>query len=188
MISIKKSRERKGVSQRRLATLSELSYKTIQLIESGEHDTKLSTLQRIAKSLGYPPQILKERIASVFKQPVDSIVVTSERILRDGEDSWKIWLFEFVDSFRRDKDSAYIDVPPVKGLSKKMHALLASVVETLCAELKIDKPWWCNAFLPLELPWFVSGIENLKAIALIESPIYFRKRNIFVLDNFLSRR
>jgi hypothetical protein len=36
-------------------------------------------------------------------------------------------------------------------------------------------------------PWFVSGMESLKAIALVESPLPFRLRKIFVLENFLSR-
>jgi hypothetical protein len=36
-------------------------------------------------------------------------------------------------------------------------------------------------------PWFVSGMENLKAITLVESPLHFRRRKIFVLGNFLSR-
>jgi hypothetical protein len=31
------------------------------------------------------------------------------------------------------------------------------------------------------------GIENLKAITLVESPLRFRIRKIFVLDNFLRR-
>jgi hypothetical protein len=36
-------------------------------------------------------------------------------------------------------------------------------------------------------PWFVAGMENLKAIAVAESPLRFRIRKIFVLENFLSR-
>lgn len=40
---------------------------------------------------------------------------------------------------------------------------------------------------PIQPPWFVAGMENLKAIALAESPLRFRLRKIFVLENFLSR-
>jgi hypothetical protein len=36
-------------------------------------------------------------------------------------------------------------------------------------------------------PWFVSGMENINAIALVESPLQFRIRKIFVLENFLIR-
>jgi hypothetical protein len=30
-------------------------------------------------------------------------------------------------------------------------------------------------------------VENLKASALVESPVHYRKRKIFVLANFLER-
>jgi hypothetical protein len=39
----------------------------------------------------------------------------------------------------------------------------------------------------LPRPWFVAGVENLKATALVESPLPFRRNNVFVLGNFLSR-
>ena len=45
----------------------------------------------------------------------------------------------------------------------------------------------CAGVGALATPWFVAGVENLKALALVESPTHFRKRNIFVLGNFLSR-
>jgi hypothetical protein len=36
-------------------------------------------------------------------------------------------------------------------------------------------------------PWFMSGMENLKAISLIESLFPFRLRKLFALENFLVR-
>ncbi len=62
-----------------------------------------------------------------------------------------------------------------------------STVETVCAEVSLPSPGWCCGVEALDSPWFVAGIENLKASALIESPVRFRKRNIFVLANFLDR-
>ena len=168
--------------------MASLSYKTVQLLEAGAHDPKLSTLQRVAKSLGYPPEIIDRAIAFIFEQPSDSVAIISERILLEGENSWKIWLFEFVDAFRKYKDPKYISAPPVQNLSVRITALIASVVETLCEELELNIPMWCCSALPLKEPWFVSGVENLKASAIMESPLHFRKRNIFVLENFLSRR
>ena len=51
---------------------------------------------------------------------------------------------------------------------------------------KVDIQRWEKLY-GLDKPWFVSGFENLKSTALIESPLNFRKRNIFVLGNFLTR-
>lgn len=188
MKSLLKKRREIGVSQRQIATLSGLSFRTIQLVESCKHDSKVSTLQCIAEALGYPKGVIEKSIESVFDQPVDSILIVSDKILLDGEESWKMWLFEFVDAFRNQRDLKYVSNPPVNGLSEKIYALITSVVETLCEELSLEKPNWCRAVLPLKKPWFVSGVENLKVMAILESPIHFRKRNIFVLSNFLSRR
>lgn len=65
--------------------------------------------------------------------------------------------------------------------------LVASTVDYLCRELKMAPPTWVQQVPPCKDPWFVSGMENLKAIALVESPLPFRLRKIFVLENFLSR-
>lgn len=186
--SIKDIREQKKLSQRSLATLAGLSYKTIQLLESGKHDPQISTLSRVAKSLGYPPHIIERHLQMIFESPPDSVPMISERIATDGDDSFKIWLFEFVDAFRSKKDPATIANPPSLAVSDRMKALIAGTVETLCDELHLQIPEWCKAIGPLGNPWFVSGVESLKAMALVESLIHFRKRNIFVLENFLSRR
>lgn len=188
MKSLVNIRNKKRLSQREIAKLASISYRTVQLLESDDHDPKISTLKNIAKALGYPQEAIDRRLDFLFRQPVDSILIISEMILMEGEESWKIWLFNFVDAFRRDKDPIYIDSPPVQGLSLKLNALIASTVETLCEELKINTPPWCGAVPPLKTPWFVSGVENLKAISIVETPIHFKKRNIFVLENFLFRR
>lgn len=185
---LQKKRKEIGLSQRKMAKISGVSFRTVQLIESGAHDAKISTLQKIMVSLGYPSAMVERSISAIFSQPVDSIAMASERILTEGEASWKLWLFNFVDAFRKHKDVSYILIPPIQDISKRIRALMSSTVEALCEEMDIDIPRWCGAVEPLNEPWFVSGSENLKASALIESPVHFRKRNIFVLANFLSRR
>ena len=39
----------------------------------------------------------------------------------------------------------------------------------------------------LERPFFAGGLESLKAVFLVESPLAFRRRQIFVSANALSR-
>lgn len=187
MKSLKSSRERSGLSQRKLAALARISYKTVQLLESGRHDPKISTLKNIARALGYPPRTVNHRIESLWKSPNDSVEMVSERILTEGDASWKIWLFNFVDAFRSTQDRSLINRPPAPETPARIKALLASTVETLCAKFQIPTPDWCRSVPRLEEPWFVAEIENLKPLALVESPVHFRKRNIFVLNNFLER-
>jgi len=102
------------------------------------------------------------------------------------EKNWRIPFFEFVDDFRRKKGINLID-KPLQLTNEKFDSLLASTVEYLCDELGIDTPNWVWNVPSCKKPWFVSGYDNLKAISISESPVYFRRRKIFVLKNFLSR-
>ncbi|QQR81044.1 MAG: helix-turn-helix transcriptional regulator [Deltaproteobacteria bacterium] len=181
------NRQRQGLSQRSLAKKAGISYKSLQLIESGRHNPELATIKKLASALGYPVQALPKYLNHFFQVPVDSISIVSLKILRDGKESWKTHLFDFVDNLRKNPDPTYFQDPPESSLSQELKALIASSVEVLCVELSLSAPWWCDGVAPVENPWFVSGRGNLKAMALAESPGYFRKRNIFVLGNFLSR-
>ncbi|MEZ4866479.1 MAG: hypothetical protein R3C14_34490 [Caldilineaceae bacterium] len=100
--------------------------------------------------------------------------------------NWSIFLMDFVDDFRYYKNLAAI-AEPFQTTDQAFDALLASTAEYLCDELGLATPAWLAAVPGCKTPWFVSGIENLKAIALAESPLRFRIRKIFVLANFLSR-
>lgn len=101
-------------------------------------------------------------------------------------ENWSIFLMDFVDDFRYYKNPAAI-AEPFQSTNPPLDALLASTVEYLCDELGLEAPVWLAAVPACKTPWFVSGMENLKAIALAESPLRFRIRKIFVLENFLSR-
>lgn len=187
MSSLKELRENKSISQRDLASRAGISYKTLQLIEAGAVDPKVSTLKGIARALGYPVGALEGRIQSLWSSDQDSIAIISEHILEEGAVSWKTWIFNFVDAYRACPDCRLIALPPHQDLASSLKALLASTVEALCAESKADVPDWCPSIPPLRDPWFPSEVENLKSMALVESSVYFRKRNIFVLSNFLAR-
>jgi len=99
---------------------------------------------------------------------------------------WKVPLMDFVDDFRRHKDPAAI-IQPFDLSDERKDAVLAGVVETLCDELNIEIPSWLANVPACKEPYFVSEMENLKAITLVESPVRFRIRKVFVLENFLVR-
>lgn len=99
---------------------------------------------------------------------------------------WRIPLFDFVDDFRYHSDAAAIAEPFQRGDEQK-DAVLASVIETLCDELGIAIPEWLSDVPACQVPFFMSGMENLKAISLVETPIHFRLRKVFVTENVLDR-
>ena len=185
MTGLKAYRQQRGLSQRKLAKRAGLAYKTVQLLESGAKNPRWSTLEKMAKvlDLSSPEMLLSPQTTRLSSTATE----TAKLIGQDGEESWKLWLFEFVDQFRRAPQPEMITQAPDPNISPRILALLASTVESLCAENKIPAPWWCAGVPPLPEPWFVADIENLKAAALVESPAAFRQRNIFVLANFLSR-
>lgn len=105
----------------------------------------------------------------------------------NGED-WKISFMNFVDGFRRHPNAALLrnDPKPLRP-DEKMYALLQSICIQLCLDHGIEAKGWLAKRAFLQEPWFVAGVKSLYATALKESPASFRKNNIFVLGNFLSR-
>src|SRR4051812_17232694 len=99
---------------------------------------------------------------------------------------WRIYLMDFVDDFRYYKDERAV-AEPFALAGDQMDALLASTAEALCDELGFEPPPWLEEVPACTEPYFVSGFESLKAISIVESPLRFRMRKIFVLENFLSR-
>jgi len=114
-----------------------------------------------------------------------TIAETKELISREPR-YWATHLMNFVDDFRFYKDARFI-AQPFRLSDAKMDALLAATITHLCDEIGVDIPSWLDHVPNTRTPFFVSGIENLKAIALVESPVRFRQRNVFVLGNFLER-
>jgi hypothetical protein len=116
---------------------------------------------------------------------VITIKETRETIAND-EKWWAIHLMNFVDDFRRYRDPRAI-AEPFQPRAQSMDALVAATVESLCDELELEPPQWLEQVPECNEPWFVSGLERLKAITIVQSPLRFRMRKIFVLENFLSR-
>lgn len=187
MKGLQRARAAMGISQRDLAAKARIAYKSVQLIESGRHNASCETLARLAAALGFGTRDFFAYLDAYFATPPDSIVAITRAIVSDGESSWKTHLFNFVDAYRRSSDGGLIAAPPHGTASPRIAALCASVVETLCDQIFVPHPWWCAGIAGLPHPWFVADMENLKAISLCESPMHFRKRNLFVLSSILER-
>jgi hypothetical protein len=110
-----------------------------------------------------------------------------KKLIIENQEKLLIYLLTFVDHFRYRKDLTLIE-EPFELDNEQIDALLASVVEYLCDEMQLDIPAWIKKIPPLKFPYFIIfGVEELKACAIIQSPLRFKMRNIFVLDGFLDR-
>jgi DNA-binding phage protein len=177
-------RKRK-ISERALAQKSGVSRGTLRSILHGGANFRLNSLSRLLDVLGGQATV----IAHVEEGLADcSSIATSINIRQDGFKSWKLHLMNMVDEFRRTRDVRLILLPPTHSLDNRIKALMASTVVELCSEVELRAPEWASRSYFLTRPWFVSGSESLKASAIVESPLAFRRNNIFVHSNFLSRK
>ena len=112
-------------------------------------------------------------------------------LIKNGYDS-AIVIGNYLDEFKNDANTneeriISISAETVKGNIEKM-AYLASLVEHLCVNYNLEIPTWVNKKeYFLKSPVFYSSFENLKATLIQESPVSFRRHNIFVSSNVLSR-
>jgi len=76
--------------------------------------------------------------------------------------------------------------PPPTG-DVRYDALLAAIVEFICARQSMVAPSWVDdSDRFLSTWWFVSGMLSLHADAIVHSPISFARRGVFVTEDALT--
>jgi hypothetical protein len=101
-------------------------------------------------------------------------------------------LANFIDAFNQASKAnkvMMIESCPFPSLKKNRDkAYSAALVEELCVRNRLKIPAWVeDKKLFLKEPFFVGNLESLKSFLLVESPVSFRRRNIFVSENVLNR-
>lgn len=178
-------RRAKKLSERDLALAAGIARATLRSCERDPRAVRPEVVDAVAQVLFR--QVLWVIVPERPALSELSTVAVSMSIVRDGFDSWKIHLMDLVDEFRRAYDVRLLLLPPVTTLDERLRALMASVTSVLCGEAGVDVPDWAQRQYFLPRPWFVSGMESLKAMSILESAPEFRRNNIFVHDNFLQR-
>ncbi|MGV8145237.1 MAG: hypothetical protein ACLKAK_00555 [Alkaliphilus sp.] len=110
------------------------------------------------------------------------------------KENFGVFFAMFLDSFYRatsdQKQLMVIDEPEeYENISLGKYAYISGVVEKLCRDSDIVFPdWVLKEKYFLKEPYFsMDSKEMLKLILLLESPIEFRMRNVFVNSNTLTR-
>jgi hypothetical protein len=108
-----------------------------------------------------------------------------EVVLWAQEGEMDAYLREFLDEFYTARDmqiqSTMLSDEPALVDDLRANAYLAAVAEHLAKRLSISAPSWTEAPSRfLKRPYFPAGLESLKATLLVESPVAFRRRMIFV--------
>jgi transcriptional regulator with XRE-family HTH domain len=173
-------------SERRLAMLAGVSRTSLRAILADEGNPTLRTLHKVADALEEELEVVRYPARSTMDSG-SSVVGASLKIKNENFDSWKIHFFDFVDELNRSKDRRLLLLPPIKGCDPKLNALFAATVLELCHLNRWKEPVWAINAPALAEPWFVAGSPALMASALLESPLRFKTKNVYVLENFLKR-
>jgi hypothetical protein len=105
------------------------------------------------------------------------------------EDNFDAALREFLDFFYANpgRRSGALKARP-RPLDDLRDAYIAATAEHLARSFGLAVPEWSETHgHALKRPYFAGGLESLKAILTVESPLAFRRRLLFVSKDALSR-
>ena len=109
-------------------------------------------------------------------------------------DSFDRCLANFLDEFKASPGAAALAAAPellAARLGERGHvqdAYLGATAEHLACANGWPVPAWAMAEeRKLHRPWFASKLAALRAVLILESPVAFRSRNLFVSENALAR-
>jgi ABC-type amino acid transport substrate-binding protein len=94
---------------------------------------------------------------------------------------------ELYDAATEAERVAMVRDPPEPTADARFDALLAGIVDFVCARHDTIPPRWVDdpeRFL--DAWWFVSGMRTLHADAIAHSPISFARRGVFLTENALT--
>lgn len=185
---------RKGaqLSQCKLAQLAGTSQPTLARYESGDLIPRLETLERIVHAADYE-LILQVRPATRRGSQTITELGADLKSLSGTESVSPTWrrVLDFVDDFRASSKvgQAWLvaNAPPLSE-DRRIDALLAGVVEELCAESGVSVPTWVDDEERFVEPWwFISDLPGFEATALRDSPFSFSRHGVFITREALSR-
>jgi len=122
------------------------------------------------------------------RRPRTLLEVSRRAKTRDAE-TFDAATREFLDAFYSDPQGrrAALEERP-EPLDPLRDAYLAAMAEHLARSFGLPVPEWSETHgNGLTRPFFAGGLESLKAILTVESPMAFRRRLLFVSKDALSR-
>lgn len=182
------------LSLRALAERSGTSSATLSNYEQGTKEPRLSTLERLASAAGarLDVRILPDLARSLRGR--GSAAATATNVLRaveSGEDGVAfrscLELFEALRTVPSDGVRLLtVDAPILTG-DERYDALIAAVVEDCCVNRAVATPPWVYEPQRSVQPWYVAGLNSLRADADRETPPVFRRHGVMILAQEFAR-
>lgn len=141
---------------------------------------------------------------SIGTFPLDAAhaaTVAQQEMTHAGDESrglmnaWRFAVCQLIDDYQtvRKHDgltaaSRLFDTPPVSCGNARVDATLAALAEHIARRDGWPPPAWCfDEWRTTDRWWFVAGLRSLHAMALVQSPLAFRTRGVFICDGDLTR-
>jgi transcriptional regulator with XRE-family HTH domain len=197
----------RGLSLARAAAEAGVSPRTVSYFEAGEHDISLENARRLLAVVGLDlrtAEAVHETLPVVADEPARAKAKPKARgrtharpaslsqAARRGraEGRRDAMIREFCDEFYKATTAArrrmLASAPPLQG--DEADAYYAAIAEHLSLQNGLPVPAWALAEQRfLRKPFFPAGLQSLKSTLLVESPVAFRRRMVFVGANPLSR-
>ncbi|MFH1340446.1 MAG: hypothetical protein ABIL01_04400 [Pseudomonadota bacterium] len=125
---------------------------------------------------------------TLFRRKPGTLVEVVRRV-KAGEHAFDPSIREFLDAFYVNGDSRQQAIDDRPDSIDAVHdAYVAAVAEHLARVYGLRIPEWSEAHgNGLREPFFAGGLQSLKGVLAVESPIAFRRRLLFVSKDALSR-
>jgi len=89
-------------------------------------------------------------------------------------------LHDFLAELKPEEFSVVLRLGPQKKCESQDANIVAAMVEFTAYKLGQKNPGWVNEVAPLKTPFFSSQLMSLRLYLLRNSPILFRRRNLFI--------
>lgn len=111
------------------------------------------------------------------------------RRVKSGEQQFDPSLREFLDAFYANPSSRKAALEDRPNSIDAVHdAYVGAVAEHLSRSYGLPLPEWTETHgNDLHEPFFAGGLQSLKGVLIVESPVAFRRRLLFVSKDALSR-
>ncbi len=172
------------MSQAEVAKALSSTQSAIARLETAKHEPGVSLVFRYADVLG---ENLDLSIANWSSYSVTNISIGIRKLLIQNPPDFDMafrLVTELITQWKRTKEDKRLDLVkqrPVTTGDKRYDAFLGGVVEQLCLDDNLESPSWVsNSEYFLDKFFWLTSIENLKAITMADTPAALSYRGVFV--------
>jgi transcriptional regulator with XRE-family HTH domain len=174
------AREGAGVPQRALARRCGVAQSSINVIESGTHDTTIGTLDRVVAGFDAQVAILPSRLLTAQS----AAAVAAQAVLEGDVGKVRSAVFQLADDLAQASlhlRVALTVAPPQLTGDSRYDAWIAGLVELRLGEVGVPAPDWAfEDSRTFDDEWLVSGFEPLRASTRIDTPEPLRRRGVII--------